>query len=1085
MPKDQPCPECGRPFPADAPEEVCPSCSLQSLLKFVTADSKAESSPSGASAPATINPLLTARFGDYELLELLARGGMGVVYKARQVSLNRTVALKMIQAGLLASPAEIKRFQAEAEAVAHLQHPNIVAIHEIGEHEDHHFFTMDYVAGRTLAEVVRDGPLPAARAASYVRTIASAVHFAHQQGILHRDLKPANVIIDENDQPRITDFGLAKRLSDSQLSTLNPQLTLSGQVLGSPNYLPPEQADPKRDNPGPPSDVYALGAILYHLLTGRPPFQAESLTTLLRQVIETDPVTPRSLNPGIPRDLETICLKCLEKEPHRRYASAQALADDLERFLKREPVLARPIGASGRAWRWCRRQPIRAGLIGALLLVLVLGMAGVSWQWRRAEMQRDMALRHAYAGDMRIAQLSLEEGDPGNARRLLEKYKPASSSLSSLHSAFSADLCGWEWRYLWGLCRSDERSRLTQQTNGFANLALSPDGKMVALRQGGGNIQLWDWGAGRYLGTLTNQGWSLAMAFSPDGTLIASANTDRTGKPVVSFWDVAAQRIVRDLPQPSRVASLAFSPDGTLMATFHIAPMCSVWHLPSGRLLTNYATGAGVNTEMRIALFTPDGTKLVLGDLGDLNHPHAAIRCIELRTGAVRETPALSGGNGTTALAFSPDGQLLASGYGYSDANIDLWDAATGAPLGRLEGHRGWVRKLVFSPDGRTLYSAGADQSIRAWSIQQRREVQRWRGHTGLVQGLALSPDGQTLISCADDGSVRTWDARGPHRRPSYRALPTTVGPYGARFTADGRHLITVSASDPVIVWDVANLGEVERIPALGTNLLSVALSPDDRWLATGSRDGWIQIWDMPQRALVARFQASSRSNAVLAVLFLVRDNSLLSLAATLLQDYELRRWEAGSWREIPAGLTGVKFCQGWAQPSDGRRLVVSDTLAPAKLYDLASGRLEATFGAPNGYLPAFSADGRLLATAEGRLLATAEGPARVWDTRSRRQVALLQPQANFVTSVAFSPDGKRLATGSGSGGSLQPALQIWDYVIQRGILNLPSQGSWTSFVGFSPDGNTLLASSWDGVVELWCAPSWAEIEAEEKGGTN
>lgn len=211
MQYDRPCPECGRPLPVDGAEEVCPACSLESLLKFVTADSRAESPPAVAQLPAMLTSRLTPRFGDYELLEELARGGMGVVYKARQISLNRTVALKMIQAGLLASPAEIKRFHTEAEAIAQLHHPNIVAVYEIGKHEGQHYFSMEYVAGRTLAEIVRDGPLPGARAATYVKTVAVPVHYAHQHGILHRDLKPANIIIDENDRPRITDFGLAKR----------------------------------------------------------------------------------------------------------------------------------------------------------------------------------------------------------------------------------------------------------------------------------------------------------------------------------------------------------------------------------------------------------------------------------------------------------------------------------------------------------------------------------------------------------------------------------------------------------------------------------------------------------------------------------------------------------------------------------------------------------------------------------------------------------------------------------------------------------------------------------------------------------
>jgi hypothetical protein len=274
-------------------------------------------------------------FGDYELLEEIARGGMGVVFKAKQVSLDRTVAVKMILAGQLASPDDVQRFHTEAKAAANLQHPGIVAIHEVGEHEGQHYFSMDYVAGRSLADLVRDGPLPAARAARYVQAVAEAIQYAHAHGTLHRDLKPSNVLLDAADRPRVTDFGLAKQVSTES------GVTATGQVLGTPSYMPPEQAAGSREI-GAAADVYSLGAILYHLLTGRPPFQGETALDTLLQVRETEPVPPRLLNPKVPPELETICLKCLEKEPRQRYGSAQELADDAKRFLSGEPIQARP-----------------------------------------------------------------------------------------------------------------------------------------------------------------------------------------------------------------------------------------------------------------------------------------------------------------------------------------------------------------------------------------------------------------------------------------------------------------------------------------------------------------------------------------------------------------------------------------------------------------------------------------------------------------------------------------------------------------------------------------------------------------------
>ncbi len=306
-------------------------------------------------------------FGDYDVLGEIARGGMGVVYRSRQKSLNRIVALKMIRAGRLADDAEVKRFRTEAEAAANLQHPNIVAIHEIGDHEGQHYFSMDYVEGKDLAQLVSGGPLSTALAARYVKTIAEAIAYAHQRGTLHRDLKPHNVLIDQHDQPRITDFGLAK------LTKHDSSLTLEGAVMGSPSYMPPEQATGRHDQVGPHSDVYSLGAILYELLTGQPPFKAETPLATLHKVVEEEATPPSKINPRVSADLETICLKCLEKSPERRYATARALAEDLERFLNDEPVLARPASVWRKAWSWSRRHP-RVMVLGmAVGLALLLG----------------------------------------------------------------------------------------------------------------------------------------------------------------------------------------------------------------------------------------------------------------------------------------------------------------------------------------------------------------------------------------------------------------------------------------------------------------------------------------------------------------------------------------------------------------------------------------------------------------------------------------------------------------------------------------------------------------------------------------
>jgi eukaryotic-like serine/threonine-protein kinase len=309
-------------------------------------------------------------FGGYELLEVIARGGMGIVYKARQLKANRTVALKMILAERLASSQEVQRFETEGSAAATLDHPNIVPVFEVGEHAGQHFYSMGFVDGQSLSELLRNGPLAPQEAARLTRQVAQAIGYAHAKGIIHRDLKPQNILLSRDGSPRVADFGLAKQLSGSS------ELTATGQVLGTPNFMSPEQARGAQAEIGPLSDVYSLGAVLYCLLTGRPPFQAANVIETLRQVATQEPVSPRLLNAAVDRDLETITLKCLQKEPTKRYNTATQLADDLDNFLARKPIRARPVGAAERVWRWCRRNPLAASLCAAIAMLLIVGGVG-------------------------------------------------------------------------------------------------------------------------------------------------------------------------------------------------------------------------------------------------------------------------------------------------------------------------------------------------------------------------------------------------------------------------------------------------------------------------------------------------------------------------------------------------------------------------------------------------------------------------------------------------------------------------------------------------------------------------------------
>ncbi len=394
MTSERLCPQCKKPLASDSPQGLCPECLLKAAFPSESDHQSAATGMFEASPQASIPTNAGERvkyFGDYELLEEIARGGMGVVWKARQTSLKREVALKMIRAGALASPDEVARFQREAEAAGNLQHPNIVSIHEVGEHDGQHYFSMDLVNGRDLEALVKDGPLDPQRAARYVKIIAEAIHFAHQRGTLHRDLKPQNVLIDAADQPRITDFGLAKIMKDDS------RLTKSGVVMGSPSYMPPEQAAGRQGEIGPASDVYSLGAMLYELLTGRPPFRGATAMATLHEVMESEPASPRRLKADIPPDLETICLKCLEKSPSARYPTARALAEELDRFLKGEPIQARPASAVRKVVSWARRHPAALAALAALVMVALA--FGVFYQFE------EIAFLRAQQADATLARI--------------------------------------------------------------------------------------------------------------------------------------------------------------------------------------------------------------------------------------------------------------------------------------------------------------------------------------------------------------------------------------------------------------------------------------------------------------------------------------------------------------------------------------------------------------------------------------------------------------------------------------------------------------------------------------------------------
>ena len=978
------------------------------------------------------------RLGDYELLEEIARGGMGVVYRARQLSLNRLVALKVVLHGPFSSKDFVRRFQQEARAVAALRHPNIVTIYDVGEHDGNHFIALEFVEGANFADLVRDRPLPARRAAGYLQIIAQAVEHAHQRGVLHRDLKPSNILLDVFDQPRITDFGLAK-LANQDLA-----LTVTGQVLGSPNYMPPEQAAGKFSDSTEASDVYSLGAILYELLTAHPPFQGETLQAILAQVQNADPLPPLKLNPGIPVDLQTICLKCLQKDPARRYASARELAEDLGCFLEGRPIRARPVSPIERTWLWCRRRPLLAALSTGLVLAVILGVAGIVWQWRQAERhaqgelkqrliaeQDDAATRlNLYAADIAVAAQQVQNGYRGLARGTLAGLRPAPGA---------ADLRGFEWRYLWQLSRGDELITLRGHTNIVGCAAFSPDGARLATGSHDGTVRIWNANSGAFITTLnvtTSAVWS--VGFTPDARwLMASCNEN------VQMWDTATWR--RSTNYPGELAAL--SARGNFLATadsspffYEVAGPVRVWNWRTGQLLARF------DQPGRAVALSPDGSLLaVAGANTGLTVYTVASQKV------VRQWPTR---DPVWSLNFSPDSRrLLATDW---SKDVSVWPLADSSPPQIISGHQFHVWSAVFSPDGGSIATASSDQTVRLWDAATLATKAVLHGHSSEVWCVMFSPDGRLLATGSKDQTVMLWPTTVTTRQDE---LPNE---FHSRplFSPDGQWLVTVDPDTKTsTLWNAGDLSLVRSNLAGGWQVLG--FSRDGGELATFD-DG---------KARLEFWRPTDPSPA---------SQTPLAGVATKEGDYAFAGFSPGQEHffaidargmiRIWAADTGrlLNSIQGPAPPirnavlsPQGTQIAVCIELENvARLYDCASGA-ERDLAGHRDFVSgvAFSPDGATLATG------SVDGTIRLWNTATKACLATLAGHLQETTDVAFSPDGRTLASLG-----RRESMKLWHLPTLREVYTEeePDAGQW---LRFSPNGQQLVVGTESGKLRILSAP--------------
>jgi WD40 repeat protein/tRNA A-37 threonylcarbamoyl transferase component Bud32 len=1016
----------------------------------------------------------------YEVLGMLGQGGMGVVYKARQVRLNRLVALKMIRTGTLAGAGELARFRTEAEAVARLQHPNVVQIFEVGEHAGLPFFSLEFVEGGSLADRLDGIPWPARPAATLVATLARAMQTSHQAGVVHRDLKPHNVLLTADGQPKVSDFGLAKKLDDAA------GLTLSGAILGTPSYMAPEQAG-SNAAVGPAADVYALGAILYELLTGRPPFRAATSWDTVKQVVSQEPVAPSRLHPRLPQDLETICLKCLEKAPARRYATAAALAEDLTRFLNGEPIVARPVRAVGRIWRWCRRHPLEAALAAVVLAALAAGTAISTYfavqagarekdalvRAQEARDERDRADRKArevkeahasrarveqdytrhilYAAQMNLGQNAWREAQAARLLDVLNRQRPA---------AGAEDLRGFEWHFLWRLCHSQRRTWQGHRHN-CTCVAFSRDGKRLASASHDGTAKVWDAQTGQVIFTLKGHSHAVqSVAFSPDGNRLASGEADGT----LAFWDLRTGRQERSLKGHTWIIDrVAFRPDGKQVLTASHDGTLKLWDADTGRELQVLR---GHAKSVWDAAYRPDGKQLASGG------EDGTIRLWDADTG--RQTATLTGhANMVFRLAWSPDGKQLVSGGGRVHVSpapneIKVWDASAARERYTIWSPHGTsIWSLAWSPDGKQFASGSGDRTVKVWDAATGRELFTLLGHTESASSLAYSPDGERLASGGADGPIRLWDARTDPSGPTLAGHRAAVA--AVAFSPDGRRLASVGADAAVQVCDAeAGRATLNLRAASGPFTASrgavggAAFSPDGRWVAAAfeklsktnaSHEVW--VWNASTGSPVLMVNGLG---AAVAGLAFSPDGRWLALAGP---GKTVAVWDV-------LGGTKALTCEGHggrvaavAFSPDGRRLTSASEDQTIRLWDAQTGRAVRTLrghaAAVHGV--AFSPDSEQLASAG------ADGTVKVWDARSGREMLTLKGHTDCVCSVAFSPDGKRLASGS-----RDSTVKLWDARTGLEVLTLKGHALAVRGLAFSPDGRRLATASEDKTVKVWNA---------------
>ncbi len=1148
----------------------------------------------GANPPEDIftDPAPT-QIGEYNLLREIGRGGMGVVYEAEQLSLNRRVAVKVLSTQIANDQRLVSRFHQEAQAAARLHHTNIVPVYEVGREDDVCYYAMQLIHGQAISDVLRElkrlreqsasptapadergssGPgspeqpaaptkaietpdvgsiaeslltgrlslssaeepagtrdwsagvqqvsigsssagnepnrLPVGKASTasmaaddtepssitlpgqpdasydeakisgYFRSVAEvgaqvadALEHVHREGILHRDIKPSNLLLDLHGRVWITDFGLAKTEGDD--------LTNTGDVVGTVQYMPPERFRGQSDQR---SDIYSLGITLYEMLALRPAFDPADRMKAIQQALHESPPPLRKLDPRIPADLETVVLKAIDREPRHRYQTAGKLKADLQRFLQDKPIAARRVTRREQLWRWCRRNPVVAGLTAALLATLMVGLAAVSWQWLRAERNALVAQRKAteaelateeakqeaaranaaatrqrearlaaetsqrrfrrllYMAHMNLLPQAWQEANVSRIHRLLETHVPP---------PHETDLRGFEWYYWWAKSHQYHAS-LRHEGPVFAT-AVSSDGPMV-ISAGAGQpqIKVWDTESGSVTEELTGPGgWIHATALSANGQWLAAGGSNGD----VWLWDLENDER-QDLPDApdAPIHAIAFDPQSTTLAAGAQDGAVRFWSLADGTL---QATWDDHPDAVATLSWSPDGKSLAMsfGEwTSDRQNKQIWLRSVEDRK--VRHFPRGTGPL-TLDLNFSPDGQRLATA---GTNGVMLWNLATGR-MNQLQQHTDVTTAVSFSPDGRLLASGGSDRQIQLWDTEENSQVATLKGHGSSIGSLAFTADGQRLISGSEDGTVKLWE----DFLSNDLVLNHQAAVHSVAVSPDGSMVAAAGDSGTVQLW---KLKTAEKLGALRGELKTITqilFSPDGSWLAAcghrasspNGNAGRVEIWSLEREERLRTFggPVGGFEAAVLSP-----DGRHIATAGA---GGKVQIWNTadGTLQQTFDGHTGR--VRAVAFSPDGMLLASAGNDLSIRLWNVNTGKR-------SGYLTghtrtifdlAFSPDGQTLASA------SQDQAVRLWNVSQRSHQGLLHGHAKRINAIAFSPDGRTLATGSGD-----QTIRLWDTVENGQKCRLEGHRLRVDSVAFSPDGRTLVSGDISGEIRLWPA---------------